>query len=88
MSPLDRYTCEEVFRRMDEYINRELSASETERVRAHLETCAACAGEYAFEEDVLRRVREKLRHVAVPAALRERIEQQLRAAGTSAAPPS
>ena len=80
MSPLDRYTCEEVFRRMDEFLDRELAAHEVGRVRAHLETCAACAGEYAFEEQVLTSVRAKLRRVGVPADLRERVERSLRGA--------
>jgi anti-sigma factor (TIGR02949 family) len=86
MSPLDRYSCEEVFRRIDEYLDRELAASEVANVRAHLETCAACAGEYAFEEQVLRSVKEKLRRVAVPEALRERIALQLSRGAQSDAP--
>ena len=82
MSPLDRYTCEDVFRRMDEYLDRELGAHEVARVRAHLETCAACAAEYAFEETVLLGVRAKLQRVSIPRDVRDRIEQQLRAART------
>lgn len=77
MSPLDRYTCEEVFRRMDEYLDRELAQDEVGRVHAHLETCAACAGEYAFEDGVLATVKAKLRRVAVPDELRRRIERSL-----------
>src|SRR5256885_9037534 len=76
MSPLDRYTCEEVFRRMDEYLDRELAHNEQALVRAHLETCAACAAEYGFEDGVLSALKAKLRRVAVPADLRERIAKQ------------
>ena len=75
--PLDRYSCEEVFRRMDEYLDRELAPHEVERVRAHLETCAACAGEYAFEDGVLTTLKAKLRRVAVPQELRDRIAKRL-----------
>jgi anti-sigma factor (TIGR02949 family) len=82
MAPLDRYACEEVFRRMDEFLDRELVPRELARVRAHLDTCAACASEYAFEENVLITLRAKLRRVALPVDLRERIEQTLRAART------
>ena len=78
MSPLDRYTCEDVFRRMDDYIDRELAADEVARVRAHLETCAACAGEYAFEDNVLHTLRAKLRRVAIPPELRAHVEHVLR----------
>jgi len=77
MSPLDRYRCEEVFRRMDEFLDRELAAHEADLVREHLETCAACASEYAFEENVLLTVKAKLRRVAVPVELRARIERSL-----------
>ena len=75
--PIDRYTCEEVFRRMDDFLDRELAADEVARVRDHLETCAVCAGEYTFEGAVLRELKAKLRRVAVPEDLRRRIEQRL-----------
>ena len=86
MSPLDRYSCEQVFRRLDEYVDRELAAFEVAHVRAHLETCAACAGEYAFEEQVLHSVKEKLRRVAAPEELRERVARALSRDARSDAP--
>lgn len=64
---------------MDEYLDRELAPQEVERVRAHLETCLACASEYRFEDMLLRDVRSKLRRVAMPAELRARIERALAA---------
>ena len=82
MSPLDRYRCEEVFGRMDEFLDRELAAHEAVLVREHLETCAACASEYSFEETVLLTVKAKLRRVAIPAELRARVERSL-SGGTS-----
>jgi anti-sigma factor (TIGR02949 family) len=83
VSPLNRYTCEEVFRRIDEFLDRELRPGEIGLVRAHLETCAACASEYAFEESVLIGVREKLRRVAVPSELHDRIALRLAEARAS-----
>ena len=77
MPPPDRYTCEQVFRSIDEYLDRELAPPEVAQVRAHLETCAACAQEFAFEENVLQTVKAKLRRVALPPALRLRIERRL-----------
>ena len=53
----DRYTCEEVFRRLDDYVDRELAEEETQMVRRHLDACAVCASEYAFEADVLDKLR-------------------------------
>jgi anti-sigma factor (TIGR02949 family) len=79
MPPPDRYTCEAVFRRMDDYLDRELGPAEVEQVRAHLETCVACASEYRFEQMLLDDVRSKLRRVAVPRAVLSRIEQRLAA---------
>lgn len=65
---------------MDEYLDRELAPQEVDRVRAHLETCVACASEYRFEDALLRDVRSKLARVAVPSDLRTRIAQRLAAA--------
>jgi anti-sigma factor (TIGR02949 family) len=75
MSPLDRYSCEEAFRRMNDFLDRELAPAEFEQVRVHLETCAACASEYRFEETLLREIRLKLRRVALPRELRDRLER-------------
>jgi anti-sigma factor (TIGR02949 family) len=86
MSPLDRYTCEEVFRRMDDFLDRELAPHEEAHVRVHLETCAECAQEYAFEDGILFAVKQKLRRVAVPPELRDRIERTL--ASTRLPPPT
>jgi anti-sigma factor (TIGR02949 family) len=73
MRPPDRLTCEEVFARLDDYLDRELSPAETRQVEEHLETCAACAGEYRFEAGVLRGIRAKLPRLAISPALRARI---------------
>ena len=73
MTPLNRYTCEEAFRRLDDYLDRELSSEETVLVREHLEICAGCAREFNFEASVLKGVRRKLRQIDVPESLQLRI---------------
>ena len=73
MTPLNRYTCEEAFRRLDDYLDRELSREETVLVREHLEICAGCAREFNFEASVLEGVREKLRQIDLPVSLQARI---------------
>lgn len=73
MTPLNRYTCEEAFRRLDDYLDRELSSEETVLVREHLEICAGCAREFNFEASVLTGVRDKLRQIDVPESLQMRI---------------
>jgi len=77
MTAPDRTTCEDVFRRLDDFVDRELSTEEMGRIRAHLETCAQCASEYRFEESLLRQVRQKLRRIDVPAGLRTKISKIL-----------
>ena len=76
--PPDRYTCEEMFRRLDDYLDRELSPEETRIVEAHLEICALCATEFAFEAGVLKEVRNKLRRIEVPASLRDKVGRAIR----------
>ena len=73
MTHLDRYTCEEAFRRLDDYLDRELSAEEMTLVHEHLDICAGCAREFNFEASVLRGVREKLRQIDLPDSLQARI---------------
>lgn len=73
MTHLSRYTCEEAFRRLDDYLDRELSSDETQLVREHLEVCAGCAREFNFEASILKGVGEKLRQIDVPASLQVRI---------------
>jgi len=73
MTHLNRYTCEEAFRRLDDYLDRELSAEEAALVKEHLEICAGCAREFNFESSLLRGVRDKLRQIELPASLQARI---------------
>jgi anti-sigma factor (TIGR02949 family) len=73
LSHLNRYTCEEAFRRLDDYLDRELTPDETVLVQQHLEICAGCAREFNFEASVLRGVRDKLQQIDVPASLQSRI---------------
>lgn len=79
MHPPDRFTCEEVFARLDDYLDRELTPDEARLVREHLDTCAACASEHRFEATVLDGVREKLRRLAIPSDLMARISARIAA---------
>lgn len=69
MKPLDRFSCEEIFRRLDDYIDRELSDDEVRKVEEHLSACAECAGEYRFEASLIEELKAKLRRIAVPPTL-------------------
>ena len=74
---LNRNTCEEAFRRLDDFLDRRLSPEETRLVEAHLQICAACTREFSFESSVLNGVRRKLRHLEAPADLLGRVLSQL-----------
>jgi len=76
---LNRFTCEEAFRRLDDYLDRELGPEEMAMVREHLEICAGCASEFNFEASVLRGVRDKLRQIDLPDGLEARIAALLEA---------
>jgi anti-sigma factor (TIGR02949 family) len=72
-----RLSCEEVFRRLDDYIDRNLAPDEIRLVQAHLEECIVCAGEYRFESTVVSAIREKLQRIAVPPHLLAAIHAKL-----------
>jgi RNA polymerase sigma-70 factor (ECF subfamily) len=76
---LDPVLCAEAFSHIDDYIDRELTAEEMEHVRAHLELCALCSTEFAYEEHLLDAVRAKLRRIDVPPAVRSAVAKRLAA---------
>jgi len=75
--PVDRYTCDEAFERLNDFLDRELSAEEMALVRQHLETCADCTREFAFESSVLDTLKSKLRRIDLPQSLIEKIRAAL-----------
>jgi len=77
MSDLSPATCEEVFARLADYLDRELSSEEIRVVEDHLEVCEVCASEFRFEESVLSGIKQRARGDAVPERLRERLTSLL-----------
>lgn len=84
MSDTTFFTCEETFRRMKDYVDRELPAAEVALVEMHLKACGACASEYRFEQTLLRETRAKLRSMPTPS---ESITRLLAAAPKSSEQP-
>ena len=72
--PLD---CEEAFRRLDDYVDRELSAEEIAAVEEHLAVCHQCSGEFTVERELLDGIRAKLGRLRVPPGLLARISARL-----------
>ena len=73
MSTVDRYTCEEVVRRLNDYLDHELSAAEKVKMQEHLNTCAQCASEHAFETSVLQELKRKVRRIDLPQSLVDKV---------------
>ena len=65
--------CREVFLRIDDYVDRTLSAEEVEQVRQHLEECTPCAEEHGFTTSMIGEIKAKLRRIRCPESLRARI---------------
>jgi anti-sigma factor (TIGR02949 family) len=74
---LNRDTCEEAFRRLDDFLDRRLSPQETRLVEEHLLICDACTREFAFEASVLTELKQKLRQLSPPPDLLSRILERL-----------
>jgi anti-sigma factor (TIGR02949 family) len=77
MSKLDRSNCEEAFRRLDDFLDRRLSADEMRLIEEHLEVCAWCTREFNFEASVLYGVKRKLRQLDAPPELVSKILSKL-----------
>ena len=78
--PLNRNTCEEAFRRLDDFLDRRLSPEETRLVEEHLQICEACTREFSFEASVLEGVKQKLRQLVTPSDLLARVLSRLQSA--------
>jgi anti-sigma factor (TIGR02949 family) len=78
MTRIDRFTCEETFRRLDDYLDRELEPNEMALVEQHLRTCETCARLYRFEAGVLRTIRSKLQRLKAPPALQSTVSRLIR----------
>ena len=79
MTHIDRYTCEDLFRLLDDYLDDRLSEEQVQLVLAHLGICAVCATEYKFEASVLEQVRAKVSRGTPPEGLMKSISARLRA---------
>ena len=66
MSRLDHLRCEDVFQHLNDYIDRELSPDEMEKVAAHLERCIQCAEQVACETSAIQQVRTALQRIRLP----------------------
>ncbi len=72
-------SCMEVFNRLDDYLDRNLSDHEIALVARHLDECMVCASEYRFEATVLAGLKSRLRRIEMPPHLLASIMSRLQA---------
>lgn len=77
MSDHNHFDCREAFSRLDDYLDRELTAEEMSQVKAHLAKCEMCAREFQFEGSVLTILKEKLCRIDLPPDLLDRVKRAL-----------
>jgi anti-sigma factor (TIGR02949 family) len=77
MSEPGRFGCDEVLRRLDDFVDRALGVEEIRRVEDHMADCVACAEAARFESSLIAGIRARLRRIVVPAGLRESIQIRL-----------
>ncbi len=70
-------SCEAILRRLDDYIDRELSPADSRMVERHIEECLRCAGRYRFELSLIQEIRSRLRQIRLPGDLVARIRLRL-----------
>jgi hypothetical protein len=74
---VNRFTCEEAFRRLDGYLDRELAAEELRLIEEHQADSASSLQEYSYERSVLEGITGKLRRLTMPEDLLARIQRRL-----------
>lgn len=77
MTGPDRISCEETFRRLDDWVDRALAEDEQSAVEEHLRECAKCAVRFRFEQQVISEIRAKVRRIQAPHDLMQRIAARL-----------
>ncbi len=79
MSEMNRSTCEETVRRLNDFLDRELQESEMAIVREHLNACDVCADGFEFNGSVLDAIKAKLQDASLPDGLKGRVFARLHA---------
>ena len=70
-------TCEEAARCLYEYLDKELSKTDYNKIRMHLELCQRCCQKFKFEEILHSIIRDKARSEKIASSLKERILKEI-----------
>ena len=74
----DFYSCEEAVKRLNEYLDHEMTDAERVVVLKHLEICRPCLKRFTFEQTLVVSLRQKVLLLCVPITLREKLHGLLR----------
>jgi mycothiol system anti-sigma-R factor len=70
--------CSECLERLYPYLDRELSPTEVDEVKVHLDDCGGCDSAFVRERLFLERIRGSATSDVAPSAVRERLILRLR----------
>jgi anti-sigma factor (TIGR02949 family) len=73
MSDVQRMTCEDALRRVQEFLDGELDDVSPDQVRGHFDICQRCYPHLRFEESFRKAVQRAAGRETAPAELRERL---------------
>ena len=79
------HACREAERRLQEYVDRSLTAAEIARIEEHLAICERCANCYRFETEVRTYVREACAAEPCPETLKLRLRSLCLECGSDSA---
>ena len=74
----DFYSCEEAVKRLNEYLDHEMTAEERVVVLRHLEICRPCLARFSFEQHLVVTLRQKVSVLCLSQAVREKLFLLLR----------
>ena len=74
----DFYSCEEAVKRLNEYLDHEMTPEERVVVLKHLEICRPCLKRFSFEQTLVVSLRQKVTVLCLPESLRLKLHGLLR----------
>ena len=74
----DPYECEEAIKRLNDFLDHQLSDGERAVVLKHLELCRPCLRRFTFEQTLIVSLRQKVNTVCAPPILKAKLHSLLR----------
>ena len=74
----DPYECEEAIKRLNDFLDHQLTEGERAVVVKHLEICRPCLRRFTFEQTLIISLRQKVTQVCAPQGLKDKLHSLLR----------